>query len=63
MIEGSLRAKQEKLQLDTQKANQAEQTSQDIEQLPAEDRSHEGANLEWQQFYEVIKGITKDMRY
>ncbi|CAM4260065.1 hypothetical protein FHS16_005044 [Paenibacillus endophyticus] len=62
MIEGSLRAKQEKLQLDTQKANQAEQTSH-IEEFPAVERSHEEANVEWQQFYEVIKGITKDMRY
>lgn len=63
MIEGSLRAKQEKLQLDTQKANQAEQTSHRIEELPAEERNHEEANGEWQQFYEVIKGITKEMRY
>ncbi|WP_138755416.1 hypothetical protein [Paenibacillus sinopodophylli] len=63
MVDGSLRAKQEKLQLDSAKVLEAEHSLQQEEKALTEQRSDEGANPEWQRFYEVIKGITKDMRY
>lgn len=63
MSDGSLRAKQEKLQLESKKMLHAEQTSPAVEESLGENRKDEGANPEWQRFYEVIRGITKDLRY
>jgi hypothetical protein len=62
MLEGSLRAKQEKLSLEKTKANQISQTSQaEMEKSPGYGQN-EGANPEWRRFYEVIKEIMLDMR-
>ncbi|MEV5030160.1 hypothetical protein [Paenibacillus sp. LPE1-1-1.1] len=63
MSDGSLRAKQEKLQLESKKMIHAELASHSEEGSLGENRKKEGANPEWQRFYEVIKEITQDMRY
>ena len=63
MAEDSLRAKQEKLQLESNKTNNAHNHSHTEEEKPLENRHNDGANPEWRRFYEVIKEITGDMRY
>lgn len=63
MLDGSLRAKQEKLQLERQKTNDADKSPHPDEERPIENRQNDGANPEWRRFYEVVKEITKDMRY
>lgn len=63
MSEDRLRAKQEKLQLEVKKMNDPDEGSQADEDRSIENRQLEGANQEWRRFYEVIKGITNDMRY
>ncbi|WP_169085261.1 hypothetical protein [Paenibacillus sp. PL91] len=62
MSDGSLRAKQEKLKLETAAANPISQTSHpEAEKSPGYDQNA-GANPEWRRFYEVIKEITLDLR-
>ncbi|WP_054023737.1 hypothetical protein [Bacillus sp. FJAT-28004] len=63
MSDGSLRAKQEKLQLEGRKTNSEVKTSHTEEGKIAENNQTEGSIPEWQRFYEVIRGITSDMRY
>ncbi|KRE43272.1 hypothetical protein [Paenibacillus sp. Soil522] len=63
MAKDSLRAKQEKLQLESNKTNNANINSHTEEEKPLENRQNDGANPEWRRFYEVIKEITGDMRY
>ncbi|MGO4181802.1 hypothetical protein AB4Z45_10955 [Paenibacillus sp. MCAF9] len=63
MSDGSLRAKQEKLQLEGQKTNSEDKTSHNENNIIVENNHIQGSIPEWQRFYEVVRGITKDMRY
>lgn len=63
MSDDSLRAKQEKLQLKGKKTNNPDEGPHADAERTIENRQLEGANQEWRRFYEVIKGITNDMRY
>ncbi|OBZ13286.1 MULTISPECIES: hypothetical protein [Bacillales] len=62
MTDGSIRAKQEKLMLETAKANQSAQTSHAVEETPLGNGQNEGASTEWRRFYDAVKQITLDMR-
>jgi len=63
LSDGSLRAKQEKLQLEARKTNIEDETSH-IEKGKSGDNNQNTDSIpEWQRFYEVVRGITNDMRY
>jgi len=63
LSDGSLRAKQEKLQLEGRKTNIEDETSHTEKGKIGENNQIEGSIPEWQRLYEVIRGITSDMRY
>lgn len=62
MTDGSLRAKQEKLQLEEIEKQALQKSLQPEEAQIVPNAKLSNANEEWRRFYEVVHGIVKDMR-